>query len=421
MKILWITYVVFPEALELLTGNKKQKKGSGGWLYSAAQSLLDNCEVELRIATVARSIPTYSILQGEHIKYYMIPFGKGFDMYHHGYDSFWMEITNEFKPDVVHIHGVESTLGLSYIRACGNKNVVVSIQGLTSIISRYYYDGLSNSDVIRNITIGDLIRRKTLYQYRNDFKKKGADEINTLKEVNHVIGRTNWDKDHVLAINPKLNYHFCNETLRDEFYGYCWTYENCSKHTIFLSTASAAFKGAHFVLKALRLIANNYPDVEIRIAGSANIAPQGLNAKLHQTGYEHYLEFLIRSLGISNHIKFLGALSATEMRDEYLMANLFICPSTIENSSNSVAEAQILGVPLIASYVGGVPDMVFDDRCGCLYRCEEYEMLASLVCQTFEQSKYWDNTFVRQVAAERHNKVENAKTTFNIYRSMVEQ
>jgi glycosyltransferase involved in cell wall biosynthesis len=41
------------------------------------------------------------------------------------------------------------------------------------------------------------------------------------------------------------------------------------------------------------------------------------------------------------------------MKSEYLNCKVFVSPSPIENSPNSVWDAEILGVPTVASYVGG--------------------------------------------------------------------
>ena len=46
----------------------------------------------------------------------------------------------------------------------------------------------------------------------------GVIEEQYLHSINHVIGRTRWDHDHVWAINENVKYHFCNETLRKSFY-----------------------------------------------------------------------------------------------------------------------------------------------------------------------------------------------------------
>lgn len=420
MKILWITYVMFPEALSLQNGNG-QHKGSGGWLFGAAEAFLDNCpDVELTVAIVNRSVVKFDNLKGKRINYYTIPFGDGIDYPTHCFDSYWRQIQSELDPDVVHVHGVESVLGLSYMDACGSKNVVVSIQGLTSIISRFYYHDMSVWDVLKNISFRDLVRMQTLFSYATDFRKRGLIEKRILETAKYVIGRTSWDKAHLWATNPNAKYFFCNETLREPFYKNKWEYKSCTPHTIFLSQATASFKGAHQLVKALPLILRHYPDVQIRIAGNTCAYAKSLKQRMQMTGYELYLKRLVKKMGVQNRITYLGQLSTEQMLDEYLKANVFVCPSTIENSSNSVAESQILGTPLIASYVGGIPDMIPNEACGHLFRVGEYEMLASLICKVFEESKTFDNTQMRQMAHERHNRENNAKRTYQIYKEIAQ-
>ena len=58
---------------------------------------------------------------------------------------------------------------------------------------------------------------------------------------------------------------------------------------------------------------------------------------------------------LEDKVSFLGPLNAEQMKAEYLRSNVFLCPSSIENSPNSLGEAQMLGVPCVASYVGGIP------------------------------------------------------------------
>ena len=415
MKVLWITYILFPEAESLITQKDTIRKSSGGWLFGAAEALVETGKVELRVASVTRAASSYSFQRGKNINYDLIPYHKGVYYYHHDYDDYWRSITAEFKPDVVHIHGLESSLVLSYVRACGNSNVIASIQGLAGVIERYYFEGLSVSDIIRNITLGDILRRKTIFQNRYNFLKIGKMEEAAFHELNHVIGRTKWDHDHTIAINPSLEYHFCNETLRSDFYEGQWCYENCRKHTIFLSSSSTPFKGAHFVLKALPIVLRKYPDAQIRIAGPNNIFPQSLRERVMQTGYEHYLSQLIKELDIKSHVFFLGPLSSEEMKEEYLKSNVFVCPSTIENSSNSVAEAQMLGVPLIATFVGGIPDMIPANQKNSLVRCCEFEMIAQKICECFGNVASYTNESVRLLAHRRHDKLQNALQTINIY------
>lgn len=416
MKVLWITYGMFPEVSKYLSGNTKVK-GSGGWLLGAANGLKKYTEIELTIAIVSRSVKTRESFNGKCFNYELIPFGDGFDRYHHGYDSIWKELTKKVNPDIVHVHGIESTLALTYLKAVGSKNVVVSIQGIAGIISRYYYEGISLNDILKNLTLRDLLTFKPLTSYKKDFKRRGIFEAETLSLVEHVMGRTSWDKAHVLAVNPDLQYHFCNETLRESFYNKIWSYETCRKHTIFASQGTASFKGIHFLLKALPLVRRKYPEAKLIIAGSA--PDNSFLSSFKKTGYQKYIDKLVKKLNLKDMVEFTGPLDSDRMAEAYLTANVFVCPSTIENSSNSVAEAQILGVPLVASYAGGIPDMIPNPQCGTLIRVGEYEMLAQAIIDVFISSENFDNTYVRQLAATRHSSKINAENTLEIYKKIM--
>jgi len=416
MKVLWITYGMFPEVSQYLSGNARVR-GSGGWLLAAANGLKEYTDIELTIAIVSRSVKTRESFKGESFNYELIPFGDGFDRYHHGYDSIWIELVNKLTPDIVHIHGIESTLALSYIKAIGSKNVVVSIQGIAGVISRYYYEGLSMKDILKNLTLRDVITFKPLTSYKKDFERRGKFESETLSLTEHVIGRTSWDKVHVLVINPNLNYHFCNETLRDSFYNKIWKYSDCIKHTIFASQGTSSFKGIHYLLKALPLVQRKFPDTKLIIAGTA--PDNSTFSNLRRTGYQKYIDKLVKDLNIKDMVEYTGPLDSESMVKAYLSSNVFVCPSTIENSSNSVAEAQILGVPLVASYAGGIPDMIPNSNCGTLVRVGEYEMLAQAIIDVFIESENYDNTEVRQLAATRHSSKINAERTLEIYNNII--
>ena len=81
---------------------------------------------------------------------------------------------------------------------------------------------------------------------------------------------------------------------------------------------------------------------------------------------------------------FTGPLDEEKICQRYLRSHVFVCPSSIENSPNSLGEAMILGVPCIASYVGGIPDMLKDREEGLLYQHNAPYMLAHHICEIFE-------------------------------------
>lgn len=416
MKVLWITNNLFPEAQKRLTG-KGELKSSGGWMTASADYLVKSEGISLVIATVSPLVDSLTVIQGECIKYYVLPYGKGNKYYNPEYEPLFDHIQQKEKPDVVHIHGTEFTHGLAYVNVCGNRNVVVSIQGLKSVISKYYMAGLSFKDRIRNTTIRDLIKGGIDYEAK-EFAKQGHNEVELIRKVNHVIGRTEWDKAHTLAYNRNISYHHCEETLRPEFYSSPkWTYCQCQKHSIFLSQAWYPLKGAHQVLKVAAQLLQFYPDLQIRIAGADMTRFANLKGMSHYTTYARYLRRLIIQYDLGERVTFLGPLSTQQMVDEYLNCNVFVCPSSIENSPNSLGEAQILGTPCIASYVGGIPDMMRGNEEN-LFRFEEVEMLAEKIRRVFSDKE--KQTDMSTVAANRHHPLNNNKQLLSIYKEIIE-
>lgn len=414
IKVLWITNILFPEAVRLLTGGG-ELKASGGWMLGAANALLKSNEIQLTVASVTSLVQQLTHLEGEQIDYYALPIGKGNTRVNPDYEPLWKQIKNDVKPDVVHIHGTEFSHGYAFVRACGAENVVVSIQGLVSAYYYYYY-GISVSEIIKNITYIDL-RSKTIFQGKKDFRIRGEYEKDLIKRCKHIIGRTSWDRLRTWAINPDSEYHFCNETLRKEFYdGSKWKYEDCKPHTIFLSQATYPIKGLHQVLKAMPLILLHYPDTQIRIAGSDITKGRRRLFISGLSGYGKIIKTLIDKYNLADHITFTGNLNAEEMKQEYLHCNVFICPSSIENSPNSLGEAQILGVPHLCSYVGGAMDMMKGNE-DCLYRFEEIEGLAYKVCTIFASGA--NQVDMSKEALKRHNPETNQKQLLGIYRSIV--
>ncbi len=410
MKILWITNIVFPEAERLLTESESLKT-SGGWLFGMADVLLEyGSGVSLTVATVSPKVKKLTKLRGERITYYLLPYGKGNLRRNPEYEPFWKKVKEEVLPDVVHIHGTEFSHGLAYVNACGADNVVLSIQGMTSACSYYYCHGLKFWEIVSHFTFKDVVRGG-IFSGRRLFRTRGEFENELIGKVRHVIGRTSWDKARTWAVNPDAKYHFCGEVLRNEFYdGSIWNRDECDKHTVFVSQADYPIKGFHQLLRAMPLVLRHYPDAKIRVAGCDFMAHGNLRERLRFSGYANIIASLIKKLHLK--VECTGKLTAEEMKREYLRCNVFVCPSAIENSPNSLGEAQILGVPVVASYVGGVPDMMKGDE-EHLYRFEEVEMLAEKICEIFAGKT--DTERMRQAAMRRHDGKNVADTLMKIY------
>ena len=418
MKVLWITNIVFPEAQSLLTG-QRSFTSSGGWLLGAAEELVKRPDIELHVAAVTQAVDKLTRLEGNNITYYLLPYGKGYFKVNHDYEPLWREVNKTIKPDIVHIHGTEYTHGLAWVEACGSKNVCVSIQGMVGVLSRYSTYGLTSKELKRAKLQKLIFPKGGVFSEQASFAVRGESEKELIRRVKHIIGRTSWDRSHIWAINPTAKYHYGGEVLRKDFYeGDVWCYETCKPHRIFLSQGGYPLKGLPNMLRALSIILTHYPDAKLHVAGNDVTKYQGLKNWLYTGDYTSIVRSIVKSHNLTDHVVFTGPLNSQEMKKEYLGCNLFVCPSSIENSPNSLSEAQVLGVPVLASFVGGVPDMMKGDE-SHLYRFEEVEMLAYKICEIFEAKEGVDTSKMMYMALKRHNPQAIINGLIDIYIDVV--
>lgn len=415
MNLLWLINVPLPEASKLL--NEKPSP-FGGWLINASNALADCQDVNLTIVFVKNGISNYIRLKGDKITYYACrPVTE-----HNGKmienNEVFNEILEEVNPDIVHIYGTELAHTLSMVNACKKQNIktVISIQGLVSIYAQHMYANLPFKAIL-GFTFRNILRNDHVWGHKRLFSKRGINEIEALKNTKHVIGRTTWDKACTMQINPEAQYHFCNETLREEFYKRAWSFEKCEKYSIFLSQGQYPIKGLHYMLEAMPYILERFPEAKVYISGKDITKSDTLKNRLLITYYGKYIKSLIKKYKLNGNVIFTGPLDEVNMCERYLKSNVFVCPSSIENSPNSLGEAMILGVPSIASNVGGVADMLTHNKEGYVYQTDAPYMLAHYVCELFEKEdiaqKFSENARVR--ALQTHSKEDNLQRTLEIY------
>lgn len=404
IKVIWLSNVILPEASEAL-GLPKLVIGSWLIAYKAILEKYYPSDITLHIIAPYQGTDFKTVRIG-NTSYYVFPK----EISPRKLKAWLKETADSINPDIVHLHGSEFPHSSMLFDICPHDKVLLSIQGLVGVCARYYYAGL---DLDNKFTIRDVLKHNTLRQQRQLFARRGMLERSLLQKLSYVAGRTSWDRAHCLAVNPRLKYFICNEPLREGFYQAQWSIDKCQRHTIFACQPSYPIKGLHMLLEALPLIRRRFPDVKLNLPG-VNLC----NSPWYKMrAYWKYIGQLINKHQLEDCIRFLGNLPEEEMIAQYLSANVFVCPSSIENSSNSVCEAQIIGTPLVASYVGGMMELVEDGKTGLLYRFEEVEMLADKVCHLFANESVASEMSrnERLVAAQRHDRRAIADSLMGIY------
>ena len=127
-------------------------------------------------------------------------------------------------------------------------------------------------------------------------------------------------------------------------------------------------KGQWEFILAARQVKNNFPDAEFAIIG------QDLEC---DGNYHSKLERLAKRLGLEPCIKFLGfRRDAAHLMYAF---DAFVLPSWIEGMPVTILEAMAAGKPVVATPVGGVPELVVDGETGILVPPRDPDQLAKAI------------------------------------------
>ena len=157
MRVLWLTNLLMPD---LAVALNKSPSPRGGWMPALAEALIESSHIKLAVATVVKE-RNHSKKILKNIRYYVLPKPKGtldgkriplslIKEYQH--------VVNDFRPDVIHIHGTEYFQGLLTGRDFLKCPTVISIQGIIDASERHYLGG---------IPINKLLTTRTLRDWRN--------------------------------------------------------------------------------------------------------------------------------------------------------------------------------------------------------------------------------------------------------------
>jgi len=111
------------------------------------------------------------------------------------------------------------------------------------------------------------------------------------------------------------------------------------------------------------------------------------------------LESLVQDLNISNHVKFAGFQE--DVRSFLNEFDLFVLSSITEGIPVAMLEAMAMGVPVVATRVGGIPEVIQDNVNGLLVECRNPEMLAGAIKQLID-----DNSLREKIGGAGHEKVK---------------
>lgn len=116
-------------------------------------------------------------------------------------------------------------------------------------------------------------------------------------------------------------------------------------------------KGLHVLIEAFTKLLNDIPECHLLIAGSSRL---WFNARASASISTYEID--LQKLSLDMPVHFLGSVAQNSLGDVYHCADIFAAPSVWDEPFGiTIVEAMAAGLPVVASKVGGIPEIVNED------------------------------------------------------------
>lgn len=316
------------------------------------------------------------------------------------------EIISDFNPDIIHCFGSEWNYALISLET--SIPVVIHMQGFLNIYNLSDGFAISSHDYYKAFGFNPfkMIKHK-LRLHRQKVLRKN--ELEIMRNCHYFMGRTLWDENIVKYYSPNAIYFHCNEAIRHEIKNsdLKWQFNRHKRMRIVSISSAGSLKGNEIILRTAKILKDFNFDFEWIVAGRKNIFQIFEN----KTGINHS----------DVNIKLLGMIPASDVA-KYLSHNdVYVHPAIIDNSPNSLCEAQLIGIPVISANVGGIPQLVENNHTGILYPYNEPHTLAFILMNIHGDEKTLSQLSLNElsIAHKRHNEEKIATRVVEIYNKII--
>lgn len=417
MKVLWFS--VNSAGLD----NIRNGHNGGGWIESMHKIVSSRNDIDLSISYNTHSKQVgFNKIERDGTVYYPFSIGRQgrfgdivnlMSMSHEDKKVLEMcvDIIKDCKPDIIHIWGSENNFGLLYRYT--TVPIVIHMQGSwPSYHNAWLPPGFSLTDeLLRRLARPWSLIHFMLTNRRSEKMVKRETDIMT--HIKFFLGRTHWDRALVSLFSPNAKYFYCSEGLRESIVntGEFWQQRDSTQNVLVTVGAGHYLKGIDVVLKTAYILKSiSKADFKWFLIG-----PTRNNIKV----FEKQLGFTCDDVDVVP----CGKKDADGVKQGLLQADVFVHTSYIDNSPNAVCEAQFLGLPIIATYTGGVPSLFPDEYPkDYLVPTNDPYYLASVIQKLLAAKK--EQVFLsklnRDYARARHDESVLYKSLLDAYNNILE-
>lgn len=415
MRILWFanTPCNGADALE-------QKVTSSSWLQALDLAMQE--KVELHIAFYANSqkkefthgATTYHVIPPDSLRKSSM---KGLLKPHILFEEdlpLYLDIVQKVKPDIVHIHGTETTFGC----LAGKVDVplLLSLQGILNPIAVKYRGDIFDEALLQvksnkpGVGLKERLFLKSHAYHHELLLELARREKGILNNISNVMGRTAWDRQVMSVLAPHARYFNGDEIMRGPFFEADWVPPSGKQLVVHSTTSDAPMKGFVTICEALVILKEIGLDLKWQIAG------------LDQ--HDAIVRIAMQKLGKDfpmDNLVFLGRVTADKLVEAMRVAHLYVLSSHIENSANSLCEAMLLGMPCIATNSGGTPSILSDEKQGLLIQPGDPWVMAGAILRIKQEYHHWlvKAGEARLQARQRHSPEHVVEQVLHAYKEIL--
>jgi glycosyltransferase involved in cell wall biosynthesis len=390
-KAVWLApYPILSLEPEVHVTRRPSTEHPCSWIVHLSNALADRSDVELHLVTESTRVSSTQRAQKGRIAFHAVKTGIPF--LNRGFPP-WLplDILSGFRasiagllkeiqaiePDIVHAHGTEAAYALTAART--RLPYLISIQG---IVTEYF-------------KTDPCLRSRIVRHYEQD----------CVRHAKYFTCRTNFDTGFVRSVNPNARIFTIHEAMNPVYFQNEWRVRE-EDRLLYVGSLESR-KGLSVLLEALKLVAQTKPKTMLTVIGGGNLTP-----------YRQLCE----RLQITGRVQFLGFQSAEQIARYHLESQIFVLPSGNENSPNTLAEAMVSGMPVIATAVGGIPSMVEHGQSGWLVPPRNPAELANAILQLLNDPGQRARLAqgARQRARDRHLPERVAAQTAQAYQEILE-
>lgn len=286
------------------------------------------------------------------------------------FSAFRYLLKKKYKPDIIHAHIFEA--GVPAV-------ILGKLYKIPTAITEHW----------------TIFPSKTLTSARKFLARFAMNNSNIIFPVSNNL------MESIQYYNIKNKFSVIPNCIDISIFQYSKENTNGNKIKLLCVALLAPKKGINFLIEAIDIIRNNSNlDITLDIIGDGP----------NRIEYENKTKIL----DLQSQIKFLGFKNKIKIAKAMKTSDIFILPSLVENLPCVIIEALVSGLPVIATNVGGVSEMINQNN-GILVPPKDVNLLSQAIINMIKNLKQYNRKLITEQASQKYGYTAIGKEFDTVY------